>query len=105
MTMDEKPVTNTGKAKSGTVKHLLSFAVMIVLTVAAFYLVAVDVVPKSWILPLLLVFALIQVLLQFFTFMHLDQKGSLMYVIFIFSGLLIAVVSAVGMVLMEFSMN
>lgn len=103
--MNEKPVTNTGKAKSSTAKHLLSFGIMIVLTIAAFYLVAVDVVPKSWILPLLLVFALIQVLLQLFTFMHLDQKGSMMYVIFIFSGLLIAVVSAVGTVLMELSMH
>lgn len=82
-------------------KHLLSFVIMIAFTAAAFYLVMSHVVPSNWILPLILVFAVVQVFLQLFTFMHLDQKGSVYYTIFIFCGLLVAVVSAIGI----FTMN
>lgn len=81
-------------------KHIISFAVMILLTIAAFYLVANDVVPENRILPFILVFAVIQVFLQLFTFMHLDQKGSFFYTLFIFCGLIIAVISALGIILM-----
>lgn len=95
--------SNTQPAEHKTeskMKHIISFAVMIVLTIAAFVLVLNDVVPAAWVLPLMLVFAVIQVLLQLFTFMHLDQKGTSYYVFFIFSGVIIAVVSAIGIVLM-----
>lgn len=81
-------------------KHILSFGLMILLTIAAFYLVATNVVPDHLILPLILIFAVIQVLLQLFTFMHLDQKGSIYYSIFIFAGIVIAIISAIGIILM-----
>ncbi|MFC7440718.1 cytochrome C oxidase subunit IV family protein [Laceyella putida] len=81
-------------------KHILSFVLMIALTVVAFALVMYDIVPTSMILPLILVLAAIQVFLQLFTFMHLDQKGTAYYTFFILVGILIAVVSAVGIVLM-----
>jgi heme/copper-type cytochrome/quinol oxidase subunit 4 len=90
----------TAKKTGGLGKHIFSFVIMIVLTAAAFYVVANDVVQTHLILPLILVLALIQVFLQLFTFMHLDQKGSSFYSLFIFAGLLIAVVSAIGIVLM-----
>lgn len=86
--------------KPSLLKHFLSFAFMIVLTVIAFYVVMYDVVDKSMILPLILVLASIQVLLQLFTFMHLDQKGSAYYTVFIVFGILIAVISAIGIILM-----
>lgn len=73
---------------------------MIALTAVAFYLVMGEVVPKSWILPLILFFAVIQVFLQLFTFMHLDQKGSVYYTVFMMVGLVIAVISALGIILM-----
>lgn len=81
-------------------KHIFSFALMILLTAAAFYLVAADVVPNNWIVPLILVFAAIQVFLQLFTFMHLDQKGTAFYTIFMVVGIFIAVISAVGIIYM-----
>lgn len=84
----------------GTAKHIFAFIVMIALTAAAFYLVATDVVPENMILPLILVFAVIQVFLQLFTFMHLNQKGSAFYTIFMIAGIVIAVVSALGILLM-----
>jgi cytochrome c oxidase subunit IV len=87
------------KPESAT-KHLISFALMIVLTIAAFWLVATHTVPEHLILPLILLFAVIQVFLQLFTFMHLDQKGSAHYTLFIMLGIVIAVVSAIGIILM-----
>lgn len=81
-------------------KHVVSFIWMIALTAAAFYLVIGNVVSKSWIMPIILFFAVIQVFLQLFTFMHLDQKGSLYYTFFMMIGLIIAVISAVGIIYM-----
>ncbi|MGA9174425.1 MAG: cytochrome C oxidase subunit IV family protein [Thermoactinomyces sp.] len=84
------------------VKHLISFLIMIILTAAAFYVVmkSGSVVAEHLILPLILVFAVIQVFLQLFTFMHLGQRGSIYYTIFIMLGIVIAVISAVGIILM-----
>lgn len=81
-------------------KHIISFAVMIVLTAAAFYLVAAEVVPEHLILPFLLVLGAIQVFLQLFTFMHLDQKGTVFYRIFIAAGLFFATLCVVGIFFM-----
>jgi cytochrome c oxidase subunit IV len=81
-------------------KHMISFALMILFTLAAFYLVMQKIVPNKWLLPILLVLAALQVGLQLFTFMHLDQKGSAYYTIFILMGLWIAVISAIGIILM-----
>jgi cytochrome c oxidase subunit IV len=81
-------------------KHIFSFALMILFTCAAFYLVMQEVVPGRWLLPILLVLAALQVGLQLFTFMHLDQKGSAYYTIFILMGLWIAVISAIGIIFM-----
>ncbi|SEN73113.1 cytochrome C oxidase subunit IV family protein [Lihuaxuella thermophila] len=99
---NQQSTTNqpASRKPEGVMKHLISFAIMIVLTALAFYLVATDVVPEGWVLPLIIIFAAIQVFLQLFTFMHLDQKGSGYYTLFIMAGILIAVVSAVGIILM-----
>ena len=81
-------------------KHILSFVVMIILTAAAFYMVATDVVPKHLILPFILFFAVIQVFLQLFTFMHLSQRGTIYYTLFMLIGIFIAIISAVGIIWM-----
>ncbi|AUS07765.1 hypothetical protein C1X05_02295 [Laceyella sacchari] len=101
--MAQQPNTSnhapSGSSESAT-KHVLSFLLMIALTVVAFALVMYDIVPTNMILPLILVLATIQVFLQLFTFMHLNQKGTAFYTIFMVTGILIAVVSAVGIILM-----
>jgi cytochrome c oxidase subunit 4 len=81
-------------------KHILSFVLMIAFTAAAFFLVVSDAVPSGWVVPLLLIFAVVQVFLQLFTFMHLDQKGSAYYTLFIIFGIFVAVISAVGIIYM-----
>jgi cytochrome c oxidase subunit 4 len=86
----------SAKKQEGVGKHLLSFAVMIVLTAIAFAAVGLKIIPNHLVIPVLLVMAAIQVFLQLFTFMHLDQKGSLFPIIFIFAGIFVAIVSAFG---------
>lgn len=83
------------KKQESVGKHLLSFAVMIILTAIAFAAVGLK-IPTHLVIPVLLVMAAIQVFLQLFTFMHLDQKGNLFPIIFIFAGIFVAIVSAFG---------
>mgnify|MGYP001949461856 CR=1 FL=1 len=86
--------------KSQTLRYVIAFAVMVVLTVIAFYLVATNVVTVQLLVPILLILATVQVILQLYFFMHLDQKGSGFPILFMFTGAIAAVVSAVGIILM-----
>lgn len=86
--------------KSQALRHIIAFAVMIVLTVTSFYLVATNIITIQLLIPILLVLATIQVILQLYFFMHLDQKGSGFQILFMAAGIVIAVVSAVGILLM-----
>ncbi|MGA8943479.1 MAG: cytochrome C oxidase subunit IV family protein, partial [Thermoactinomyces sp.] len=92
--------SSKGQAVSGKsgkeMKYIISFVFMILLTAAAFYLVAAGAVPEHLILPLILILATVQVFLQLFTFMHLDQKGTAFYTIFIVAGIFFAAVCVVG---------
>lgn len=87
-------------SKSQVAKHVIAFAVMIILTSISFYLVATNVITLQLLVPILLVLATIQVILQLYIFMHLDQKGSAFPILFMTAGVVIAVVSAVGILLM-----
>lgn len=81
-------------------KHILSFVVMIVLTAIAFYLVANDVMSIQLLIPILIGLAAIQVVLQLYIFMHLDQKGQTFPIFFMVVGIAIAVISVLGILLM-----
>jgi cytochrome c oxidase subunit 4 len=95
-----KPENKAASKPASNGKHIVAFLIMIVLTAIAFYLVATDVVPNDMILPFLLILAVIQVFLQLFTFMHLSERGSAMYTLFMISGIFCGVISAVGIILM-----
>lgn len=92
--------TQTPHKPESAMKHIVSFAVMILLTIGSFVLVAMKIVPLAWVLPLMIGFAVIQVFLQLFTFMHLDQKGSFYFTFFILTGAFVAIYSALGIILM-----
>ncbi|GGE26863.1 hypothetical protein GCM10011571_31340 [Marinithermofilum abyssi] len=81
-------------------KHVTSFAVMIVLTAIAFAAVATNLVPSHLLVPLLLTLAAVQVVVQLYTFMHLNQKGSGFPVAFMASGIFIGVISAVALMIL-----
>ncbi|TCW39290.1 cytochrome C oxidase subunit IV family protein [Laceyella sacchari] len=96
----QRPVKPKEKPETAW-RYVLSFIWMILFTAIAFVVVGGGLVEsKTAIFWVLIISASIQVVLQLFTFMHLDQKGYGIVIVFMGVGLVIAVVSAVGMVLM-----
>ncbi len=99
--LSKKPVKPAARTSAGSPwKYVLSFFWMIIFTAIAFILVE-----GKWLSPeatfwWITLLAAIQVVLQLFTFMHLDQKGQHMPIIFMSFGFLIAVLTVVGIVLM-----
>lgn len=81
-------------------RHIWSFVWMMVLTAASFIAVGTKLLSMAIVVPLIIFFACIQVFLQLFTFMHMDQKGHTIPIIFIFLGIVIAVVSVIGIQLL-----
>jgi cytochrome c oxidase subunit IV len=97
--LNKKPQVNVKKTRS-TSRFLWSFMWMVLFTALSFYLVAYPhftVMTTFWII---LSAAVVQVFLQLYTFMHLDEKGNEMPIIFMALGLFIAVISVVGLILM-----
>lgn len=75
------------KNKEDMQKHLISFALMILFTIIAFVLVITDAMQEMFVIPVLLVMAVIQVAFQFYYFMHLKDKGHEMPAILMYGGL------------------
>jgi cytochrome c oxidase subunit IV len=90
---------STAAKSGGVAKHIISFALMIILTAIAFYLVATEAVAIQVIIPVIIGLAVLQVFLQLYIFMHLDQKGSAFPIFFIAVGIGIAIISAWGITL------
>ncbi|WNF35588.1 cytochrome C oxidase subunit IV family protein [Bacillaceae bacterium IKA-2] len=73
-------------------KHqIITFALMIFLTVIAFVSVSSDVIPGSFTLPFIVVLAVIQVIFQLYYFMHLKDKNHEWANTFMISGVLICI--------------
>ncbi|PTX64240.1 cytochrome c oxidase subunit 4 [Melghirimyces profundicolus] len=81
-----------------TGKYLLSFLWMLLMTVVSFVLVGMNLLPSHLLLPAILFLAAIQVVLQLFTFMHLDFKWYLTASIFMGGGCIVAATAIVAMV-------
>ncbi|SFI67621.1 cytochrome C oxidase subunit IV family protein [Thermoflavimicrobium dichotomicum] len=88
------------RLKSGVTKYLFSFVLMLIFTAIAFYLVAFPKFDTQTTFWIILIAAIIQAVLQLFTFMHLDQKGYGTVIVIMIFAIVIASVSAVGIVLM-----
>jgi cytochrome c oxidase subunit 4 len=71
---------------------LTSFAIMIFLTLIAFTAVTAGFSPYL-IVPIILLLAAIQVVLQLYHFMHLSNKGSGTIAFFMFSGMFVAFIT------------
>jgi cytochrome c oxidase subunit 4 len=76
----------TGKSRSMR-KHIISYVVMMLISIAAFWMVANQLLTPVALTVILLIMASILVLLQLADFMHLDQKGHLFPTIFIGTGI------------------
>jgi cytochrome c oxidase subunit 4 len=68
-------------------KHIISYVIMMVISIAAFLMVAYEVFSPVALTVALVIMASVLVFLQLADFMHLDQKGHQFPVIFISNGL------------------
>lgn len=80
---------NKKKNKEEMKKQLITFGLMIVFTIVAFGLVLAE-LDKLFIIPILLILAVVQVGFQLYYFMHMSDKGHTMPALFLYSGGFIA---------------
>lgn len=78
-------------------KQIISFALMIILTLISFGLVATGNLQKIYAIPLLLIMAVVQVAFQFYYFMHLKDKGHAMPATLIYGGVWAALLTLAGL--------
>lgn len=78
-------------------KQVVSFALMIFLTLIAFAIVAFGDVPKIYAIPILIIMAVIQVVFQFYFFMHLKDKDHEMPMVLMYGGVWGALLTLAGL--------
>jgi|SRR5690625_318686 len=78
-------------------KQMISFGLMIVLTLTSFGLVASGSLSKLYAIPFLLIMAVVQVAFQFYYFMHLKDKGHGMPATLIYGGVWAALLTLAGL--------
>ncbi|AVQ98929.1 cytochrome c oxidase subunit IVB [Oceanobacillus sp. M65] len=81
------------KSKDEMKKQLISFALMIGFTIIAFGIVATDAIDKMFVVPLLLILAVVQVAFQFYYFMHMKDKGHELPSMMIYGGIFAALLT------------
>lgn len=80
-------------------KHVKAFIGMILLTAVAFILVGTETVSAIAVIPILLILAAIQVFMQLYIFMHLDEKGSFFPALFMTCGIIGGIICVLAMTL------
>jgi len=70
--------------------QMISFGLMIFLTFIAFALVALE-IDKNFVIPIVIGLAFLQVVLQFYYFMHMKDKGHEFAKLFILVGMYFAI--------------
>ncbi|MET0787020.1 MAG: cytochrome c oxidase subunit IVB [Paenisporosarcina sp.] len=82
------------KAANDMRGHVTTFAIMIFLTLIAFTAVLAD-FSVYLVVPIILLLAVIQVVLQLYYFMHMSQKGHETSALFLYSGALVAAITVI----------
>lgn len=80
---------NKKKNKEEMQKQLITFGLMIIFTIVAFSLVLAG-IDSLFVIPILIVLAVVQVGFQLYYFMHMSDKGHTMPALFLYSGGFIA---------------
>ncbi|PAV29885.1 cytochrome c oxidase subunit IVB [Virgibacillus profundi] len=83
------------KNKDEMKKQVITFVLMIAFTIVAFAIVGTGIMQKMFVIPLLLILALVQVGFQFYYFMHLKDKGHEMPATMIYGGMWAALLTIV----------
>ncbi|GAA0366182.1 cytochrome C oxidase subunit IV family protein [Bacillus horti] len=83
--------------------HLWTFLVSLTLTAFAFAAVMLEIFDSKLALGMfLLILAIIQAMFQLFVWMHLNQKEHSMPILFIFSGVFVAILTVVALSILIF---
>lgn len=85
------------KNKEEMKKHIISFVLMIIFTVIAFGAVASG-IQKMYVVPIIIIMAIVQVAFQFYYFMHMKEKGHEMPATLIYGGVWAAFLTLAGLV-------
>jgi cytochrome c oxidase subunit 4 len=100
----ENPQTNSGnprvdieyrrKKSAEEMRYMVvSFSLMIFLTLIAFAAVAIKGFTAWFIVPFILLLAVVQVVFQLYYFMHMSHKGHEAPSLFLYSGLLVGLIT------------
>jgi cytochrome c oxidase subunit IV len=85
------------KKSAEEMRHqVVSFALMIFLTLIAFAAVAIKGFSAWFIVPFILLLAVVQVIFQLYYFMHMSHKGHEAPSLFLYSGLLVGLVTVLA---------
>lgn len=85
------------KKNAEEMKHqVITFALMIFLTLVAFIAVAYDGLSSWFTIPFIVILAVIQVIYQLYYFMHMSHKGHEAATLFMFTGILVAFITVLA---------
>ncbi|MBM7572249.1 cytochrome c oxidase subunit IVB [Aquibacillus albus] len=77
------------KKKEEMKQQVITFALMIVFTIIAFTMVAAG-LDKLFVIPIIVVLAIVQVIFQLYYFMHMSHKGHELPAIMMYGGISVA---------------
>ncbi|MBM7095902.1 cytochrome C oxidase subunit IV family protein [Bacillus sp. H-16] len=81
-------------------QQIISFVFMIFLTSIAFLTVASDTIPNRFAIPFILIIAGVQVIMQLYYFMHLNERGNGWSNIMLWTGFLVAGITVATLMLL-----
>ena len=81
------------KSAEGMKNQFISFILMIFLTLVAFLAVGYDGFPRTFVIPIILLLACVQVIFQLYYFMHASEKGHGMVMLFMYSAIFVAFIT------------
>ncbi|GGJ86949.1 cytochrome c oxidase subunit 4B [Lentibacillus kapialis] len=81
------------KNKEEMQKQLITFALMILFTIIAFVVVATGVMDGMFVIPVILILAIVQVAFQLYYFMHMKDAGHGMPAVMMYGGVWAAVLA------------
>ena len=85
------------KKNAEEMKHqVITFALMIFLTLVSFVAVSYDGFSSWFTIPFILLLAGVQVAYQLYYFMHMSHKGHEMPALFMFSGVFVALITVIA---------
>lgn len=86
------------KNKEEMKTQLITFSLMIAFTLVAFGIVVGDLMPKMFVVPTILLLAIIQVAFQLYYFMHMKNAGHEMPANMMYGGIWAAILTVAGLV-------